>query len=82
MQRTDRCELTPRAEPHRLQVAPAPCNDEVSYVTPAARNSRAQQLEAENRRLRELVGDLMLETEILRATLRRYAPETGAVAIR
>lgn len=75
---TDRCEPN-RAETPRVVVTPVrqPSNDGLSHLSPAARASRAQQLEAENRRLREMIGDLMLETEILRAALRRNSPDAA-----
>jgi len=46
----------------------------------APQGSISRQLEAENVRLKRMAGDLMLQTEILRATMRRQVREESLMA--
>ncbi|MCR5877495.1 hypothetical protein [Phenylobacterium sp. J367] len=80
----DRGEADTRIEPPRLVAASPPpphASNEMTF-RPAMRASRAQQLEAENIRLRQMVSDLMLETEILRSAMRRNLSDVNSAAAR
>ena len=83
VQSLEKAEVAPRIDSPRLVAAnPVPqASNEVTF-RPTMRASRAQQLEAENIRLRQMVSDLMLETEILRAAMRRNVSDVNSVAAR
>ena len=80
----DSVEAPPVVETPRLvAVTPrlAQASDQaLDRLRPSPQTSRSQQLEAENTRLRQMVSDLVLETEILRAAVRRKATDLSSLA--
>ncbi|MET0274144.1 MAG: hypothetical protein ABW360_14250 [Phenylobacterium sp.] len=70
--------IAPAAAPPRLVALPPPSPPpgeiDGRLALAATRN---RQLELENNRLRRLVGDLMLEKEILQAAVRRRVADVG-----